>query len=79
MKTTSKGATPMSRMIIISSGFRVTIPMHIRTSLGLKPGQKLAILQHLNRIEIIPMRPMKSMRGFLKGIDTSVPREGAKS
>jgi hypothetical protein len=28
------------------------------------------------RIELIPVRPIKKMRGFLKGIDTSVPREG---
>jgi hypothetical protein len=28
-----------------------------------------------NRIELIPQRPMKKMRGFLKGVDTDVPRE----
>ncbi|MDX2348025.1 MAG: AbrB family transcriptional regulator, partial [Nitrospirota bacterium] len=28
-----------------------------------------------NRIELIPIRPMKKMRGFLKGLDTCVIRE----
>jgi len=27
------------------------------------------------RIELIPVRRMKEMRGFLRGIDTSVDRE----
>ncbi|MGE0683530.1 MAG: AbrB family transcriptional regulator, partial [Candidatus Binatia bacterium] len=28
------------------------------------------------RIELIPVRPVKQMRGFLKGIDTTIVREG---
>jgi hypothetical protein len=28
-----------------------------------------------NRIELIPVRPVKDLRGFLKGIDTAVKRE----
>ena len=26
-------------------------------------------------MEFVPVRPMKSMRGFLPGLDTRVPRE----
>ena len=33
-------------------------------------------LLYENRIELIPVRPVKRLRGFLKGIDTSVVREG---
>jgi hypothetical protein len=29
-----------------------------------------------NRIALIPVRPMKFMKGFLKGIATDMPREG---
>jgi hypothetical protein len=29
-----------------------------------------------NRIELVPVRPARKLRGFVKGIDTSVPREG---
>ena len=30
---------------------------------------------HDNRIEMIPLRKMSEMKGFLKGIDTTVERE----
>lgn len=39
------------------------------------PGQKIQVIALENRIELIPVRPMKAMKGFLKGIDTDVPRE----
>ena len=41
----------------------------------LTPGQKIQMLLYEDRIELIPVRPIKKMRGFLKGMDTSVPRE----
>lgn len=62
-------------IVTVSPKFQVVIPRDIRESLGLEPGQKLQVLQYENRIEFIPVRPMRSLRGFLKGIDTSVPRD----
>ena len=59
----------------ISPEFQVVIPQAIRESLQLKPGQKIQAIQFENRIELIPVVPMKSMRGFLKGIDTTIERE----
>jgi hypothetical protein len=41
----------------------------------LQPGAKLQIIQYEDRIEFIPVRKTREMRGFLKGIDTAVPRE----
>ncbi|HVR74734.1 MAG TPA: AbrB/MazE/SpoVT family DNA-binding domain-containing protein [Planctomycetota bacterium] len=60
----------------ISPKFQVVIPKRIRESLKLSPGQKIQAILYDNRIELIPVRPIKKMRGFLKGIDTSVEREG---
>ena len=51
------------------------IPKKIRESMGIVSGQKIQILTYQNRIELIPVQPMKKMRGFLKGIDTSVMRD----
>jgi len=51
------------------------IPLAIRERLGLEPGQKVQALAYDNRIEFIPVRSLKSMRGFLQGIDTTVRRE----
>ena len=61
--------------VTLSPKFQVVIPKSTRESLKLIAGQKVKVLVYENRIELIPVRPMKKMKGFLKGIDTSVPRE----
>jgi AbrB family looped-hinge helix DNA binding protein len=62
-------------VVTVSPKFQVVIPQSIREALGLKPGQKVEAMQYLDRVEFIPVRPLKAMRGFLKGIDTTVPRD----
>jgi AbrB family looped-hinge helix DNA binding protein len=59
----------------VSPKYQVVIPEKIRKSLGIKPGTKVHVIQYENRIEYIPVRDLKEMRGFLKGIDTTVKRE----
>jgi AbrB family looped-hinge helix DNA binding protein len=59
----------------ISPKYQVVIPRELRENLQLKPGEKVEFLQYENRIEMIPVRDIKKMRGFLKGIDTTVERE----
>ena len=61
--------------VTVSPKFQVVIPKQIRESLKLAPGQKVQALLYENRIELIPVRPVKKMRGFLKGIDTTIDRE----
>ena len=61
--------------VAVSPKFQVEIPKEIRESLKLAPGQKIQALLYENRIELIPLRPIKKMRSFLKGIDTSIDRE----
>jgi len=61
--------------VMVSPKFQVVIPKEIRESLKLAPGQKIQALLYENRIELIPVRPIKKMRGFLKGIDTTIDRE----
>lgn len=62
-------------VVTVSPKFQVVIPLAIRQAMGLQPGQKVQALHYQNRIEFIPLRPMRSMRGFLKGIDSAVPRD----
>ena len=59
----------------ISPKYQVVIPRELRESLRLKPGEKVEFLQYESRIEMIPVRDIKKMRGYLKGIDTKVKRE----
>ena len=61
--------------VTISPKFQVVIPKDVRQRMGLRPGQKVRVLQFENRIELIPIEPMKALRGFVKGIDTTVPRD----
>jgi AbrB family looped-hinge helix DNA binding protein len=63
-------------VVTVSPKFQVVIPREIREALGLAPGQKVQVLQYQNRVEFIPVRPVRALRGFLKGIDTTVPRDG---
>ena len=62
-------------IVTISSRFQVVIPKDVRERLNLKPGQKVQAIPFKGRVELIPLSPIESMRGFLKGIDTTVPRE----
>ena len=62
-------------IVTVSPKFQVVIPQAIRRSLDLQPGQKVQAILYDNRIELIPIKSMSSMRGFLKGINTSVERE----
>lgn len=62
--------------VTISPKFQVVIPQKIREAMGLRPGEKAKMVAFRNRIEIIPMREVRSLRGYLKGIDTSFVRDG---
>jgi AbrB family looped-hinge helix DNA binding protein len=62
-------------VVTVSPKFQVVIPQQIREALGLQPGQRVQALQYGDRVEFIPVKTVQSMRGFLRGIDTSVPRD----
>ncbi|WP_332776687.1 AbrB/MazE/SpoVT family DNA-binding domain-containing protein [Polaromonas sp.] len=65
--------------VTLSPKFQVVIPQSIRSALQLAPGDKMHVIGYGNRVEIIPSRSMKSMRGFLhrKGTepDTRIERD----
>ncbi|MBS0614042.1 MAG: AbrB/MazE/SpoVT family DNA-binding domain-containing protein [Proteobacteria bacterium] len=61
--------------ITISPKFQIVIPAKIREALKLKPGEKLHAIEYRGRIELVPVRRMSATRGFLEGIDTTVPRD----
>lgn len=61
--------------VTVSPKYQVVIPKDVRESLGIFSGQKIQVITYRNRIELIPIKPMKKMRGFLKGINTKVMRD----
>ena len=65
--------------VTVSPKYQVVIPSRIRKLLRVEPGQKVKVILYDNRIEMIPVRPIRVARGFLKGIDTMVDREPDRS
>ena len=61
--------------VTISPKFQVVIPRKVRDFLKLKPGLKVQVMVYGNRIELIPLKKISEMRGFLEGISTEVDRE----
>ena len=50
----------------VSSKYQVVIPKEIREKLNIKVGQKFQILHYGERIEFIPQKSVRRMRGVLK-------------
>lgn len=61
--------------VTISPKFQVVIPKSIREELRLVPGQKIQALAYGGRIEFLPVRPARELRGLLRGLDTRVMRD----
>jgi len=61
--------------VTVSSKYQVVIPKTLRETLNLRPGQKMHVMEYEGRIELIPERDIKELRGFLKGINTEFKRE----
>lgn len=62
-------------IVKISPKFQVVIPKAVRERLRLEPGQRVQALVYEDRIELIPVRPARALRGLLRGIDSRVARD----
>lgn len=65
--------------VTVSSQFQIHIPQEVRDQVHLEAGQKVQVIAYNDRIELIPIQSPAKMRGFLKGIDTTVLREADRS
>ena len=61
--------------VTVSPKYQVVIPRWVLEKIRIKPGEKLQVISYDDRIELVPVRPMSELRGFLKGLDPSFIRE----
>lgn len=61
--------------VTVSPKYQIVIPLAVRKRTHIKAGECLQVISFDDRIELIPVRPMRSMRGFLKGFDAQFARD----
>ena len=66
-------------VVTVSPKFQVVIPKVIREALGIKSGARLHAIQYRGRVELVQVKSPKEARGFLRGIDTTVPRDPGRT
>jgi AbrB family looped-hinge helix DNA binding protein len=62
-------------IVTVSSKFQVVIPLEVRQRMSLKPGQKVVVIEKDGVVHLIPEKPIKELRGFVKGVTTENLRE----
>ena len=63
-------------VVTVSPNYQIVIPRSVRERMRIHPGERLQVISFDDRIELIPLRPMHSMRGFLRGFDPRFERDG---
>jgi AbrB family looped-hinge helix DNA binding protein len=61
--------------VTLSPKFQVVIPQAVREAMGLKAGEKFRVMRYGDRVELIPVRRIKDLRGFAPGLDTTTDRD----
>ena len=61
--------------VTVSPKFQVVIPRAVRERAHIRVGERLQVISFDDRIELVPVRPMRSLRGFLKGFDRRFVRD----
>jgi len=61
--------------VTLSPKYQIVIPQAVREKLQLKAGQKFQVLAYDGRIELVPVMPIESLRGILKGVNVPFERE----
>jgi len=61
--------------VTLTNDYQLIIPEEMRETNGLKAGASFEVIYYDNRIELIPIKPMKNLRGIFRGIDTTITRD----
>jgi len=61
--------------VTVSPKFQVVIPQAVRKRAGIKPGDRMVVLQKGDVIYLVRVGDIKSMRGFAKGVSSKGVRD----
>lgn len=61
--------------VALSPKYQVVIPKDVRRQIPIKPGQKFEVIAFQGHIELVPVVPIRKLRGIAKGISTTVERD----
>jgi len=61
--------------VTVSSKYQVVIPKEVRDRIDLKVGSTMEVITYGNRIELVPIQPIKNLKGIFRGINTDISRE----
>jgi len=62
-------------VVTISRSYQVVIPKAVREQLKLTPGQSVRVLAYGDRIELLPVRSARELKGFLPVPDAAFERD----
>ena len=60
--------------VTLSGNYQLDFPKNISETYGLEIGDTFEFISYNNRIELIPLRPIKKLKGIFQGIDTNILR-----
>ena len=61
--------------VTVSPKYQIVIPIEVRERIKLKPGQKLGVVEKDGVVHLVRVRPLKEMRGFVKGVSSKGIRD----
>jgi len=61
--------------VTLSQEYQLVFPEEIRETIGIKAGTSFEVIPYNNRIELIPLKPIRNLKGIFKGIDTNIIRD----
>lgn len=61
--------------VVLSPKYQLVIPKAVRKQLALRIRQKIELVVKDGLITLVPERPLKEFRGYLKGMDVKSHRD----
>lgn len=61
--------------VLVSSKYQVVIPKEVRRELHIVPGQKMSCVVIDRSVHLVPVRPLKELRGMISAFPIKDVRE----